>query len=274
MKKYFKILGIILMSAAVLFAAAFAVFPLPGQVPVLMYHFVGTHRQTLISKNYVEAKSLGKQMEFLKRFGYHVISIEELYEIRTGRRKPRGREVAITFDDGNVSFAAEALPVFKKYEYPVMLFLVTEPLKHEAHGSMSVGAVKELLKNPWISIGGHTRTHPILSELSESQLQDEIANSKIELEQIFGRPVSYLAYPSGDFNASIRKMTQEAGYRLAFTTSPKKLKTSDIGPFAMTRVKISGSADNPVVFWFKISGIYEAFKLLRHQSKDVPPAVK
>ncbi len=268
MKRFLKITGVSAGLLALAGTAAFAVFPLPGHVPVLMYHFIGSREDALASKNYVESGSFRKQMEFLKRFGYRVISMDELYEIKTGRRKPRGREMAMTFDDGNVTFATRAFPILKNYKYPVMLFLITEPLKHETGGSMSLSAVKELLKDPWVSIGSHTRTHPILSELNEDQMRDEIINAKIELEQIFGRPVFYLAYPSGDFNPLIGKITGEAGYRLAFTTSPKKLKTSEIGPFAMLRVKISRSSDNPVVFWFKISGIYETFKLKFHRRKN------
>lgn len=268
MKRFLKITGVLFGLLALACGAAFAVFPLPGQVPVLMYHFVGSREDALASKNYVEPQSLKRQMKFLKKFGYHVISIDELYEIKTGRRKPRGREIAITFDDGNISFASGAFPILKSYEYPVMLFLITEALKNETGGSMSVSAVKELLKNPWIHVGSHTRTHPRLSELNESQIRDEIMNSKTELEQMFARPVLSLAYPSGDFNGLIGKIAEEAGYRLAFTTSPKKLKTSEIGPFSMLRVKISRSSDHPVVFWFKISGIYETFKLAFHRRKN------
>lgn len=268
MKRFLKITGVALGLLALAGGAAFAVFPLPGHVPVLMYHFVGSHEDALASKNYVEPRSLERQMKFLKRFGYRMISIDELYEIKAGLRKPRGREIAITFDDGNVSFASGAFPILKKYKYPVMLFLISEALKNETNGSMSVDAVKEFLKNPWIHAGSHTRTHPMLSELGESQMRDEIMNSKTELEQMFGRPFLYLAYPSGDFNALIGKITEEAGYRLAFTTSPKKLKASEIGPFSMLRVKISRSSDNPVVFWFKMSGIYETFKLAFHRRKN------
>ncbi len=267
MKRFLKITGIFLGLLALAATAAFAIFPLPGQVPVLMYHFLGSREDAIASKNYVQPESFRKQMEFLKRFGYHVISMDELYEIKMGRRKPRGREIVMTFDDGNVTFATQAFPILQNYEYPVMLFVITEPLKHETEGSMSVPTVQELLKNPWISIGSHTRTHPILSELNETQIRDEIANAKIELEQIFGRPVLYLAYPRGNFNSLIGKIAEEAGYRLAFTTSPKKLKSSEIGPFAMLRVKISRTSDNPVLFWFKISGIYEALKLKFHQMK-------
>lgn len=268
MKRFLKITGGLICFPVLLFGTAFVILPLPGQVPVLMYHFLGARKDTLVSKNFVEPESFRKQMEFLKRFGYRVISIDELYEIKAGRRKPRGREIAITFDDGNVTFATEAFPILKNYEYPVMLFLVTEALKHETQGSMSAGTVKELAKHKWISIGAHTRTHPILSELTESQIRDEIANSKIELEQVFGIPIFYMAYPGGAFNPQIGKIAQEAGYRLAFTTSPKKLKTSEIGPFAMTRVKISRVADNPIAFWVKISGIYEAFKLGLHRNRN------
>ena len=56
----------------------------------------------------------------------------------------------------------------------------------------------------FITIGAHTRTHPILSRLTREKMEDEIIGGKHDLEKIIGRPVTQFAYPNGrwaDINA-------------------------------------------------------------------------
>lgn len=237
------------------------VFPLPGQIPVLMYHFVGSRQDAAEQKNFVSRESFAAQMAFLKRFGYRPISLEEYFEIKTGLRKPRGREVVITFDDGNYTFESEALPILRPYQFPVTVFLVSESVKHGQYGSMTEPVIREMLeRNPFVGIGSHSKTHPFLSRISPEQLEDELSGSRKDLEAMFGRPVRFLAYPSGDLNDAVLEAARRAGYDLAFTTSAKKLKALPEGPFSLTRVKISRTSDLPPAFWFKLSGLYGAYK--------------
>lgn len=48
-----------------------------------------------------------------------------------------------------------------------------------------------------ITIGSHTRTHPLLTMLTDAQLQDEIVGSKQVLETGLDRPVELFCYPNG-----------------------------------------------------------------------------
>lgn len=246
----------------------FYTLPLPGQIPVLMYHFIGSREQAAEHKNYVSRKSFAAQMKFLARHGYRVISLEEYYQIKSGQQKPRGKEIVITFDDGNYSFAEDAVPALEKYKFPVTVFLVSKNLKEGLHGSMSIDTVKGLLSREWISIGSHSRTHPDLAKLTEDEIREELYGARQELEKIFERPVPDLAYPSGSIDERVIKIAQEAGCRQAFTTSQKKLKGLAEGPFASTRSKIDRSSDWPFVFWLHVSGIYSSVKNLRRHLKQ------
>ena len=260
MKRWFKVIALVALVAVLISGAAFAVLPLPVTVPVLMYHFIGSEDDAAASTLFVSRESFRRQMDFLARSGFHVISLDQFYAIKTGQRKPRGKEVVITFDDGSTSFEKEAFPILKPHAFPVTLFLISEHVKDASGGSMSRESIQSLLKNPWIGIGGHTKTHPALSKLREEWIADELTGSKKDLEAMFGVPVSYLAYPGGDFDGLVMEVAKKSGYRYAFTTSPKKLKKHKEGPYCLTRIKISQVADNPVVFWFQVSGIYQFFK--------------
>lgn len=269
MKRFFLSLIGFLLFLAVVLAAAFVFLPLPGTVPVLMYHFVGTEAQAAESKNYVSRTSFANHLDFLRRFGYRVLTLEEYYGIKTGKRRPRGREVLITFDDGNYSFEKEAFPILEFFDFPAAVFLVSESMKHETNGSMTAETVKKLLATGRIAVGAHSKTHPLLTRIDDQELKDELAGSKEDLEKMLEVPIRDLAYPNGDVDQRVREASRQAGYRLAFTTSYKNLGNLDEGLHSLTRVKISRSADNPVVFWVKVSGIYDLAKSLRHQIKRV-----
>ncbi len=265
-----KRISIILSAAAAVvmacFLAAFFILPLPGQVPVLMYHFIGSEQAAAENKNVVTVKTLEKQMSFLKWAGYRVISLGELESTLKGLRKPKGREIAITFDDGHISFKEDAFPVLKKYKFPVTLFIVSDQVSYPDPDRMSQTVVLDLLGNSWVDVQSHTKTHRVLSEAADAQIKEELVESKKTLEGLFNRPVDYLAYPTGNIDQRSVDQAQEAGYHLAFITSYKKLKGLAEGPYTMHREKISRTSDNLFEFWFKISGIYRAFKYQRHRA--------
>lgn len=239
------------------------VLPLPGTIPVLMYHFVGSEEDALSGKNYVSREGFARQMQFIQWFGYKPISLQELYEIKTGKKKPERRQIVITFDDGNQSFATDAYPILKPYAYPVTQFVISESIKQGTYDAMSESLIKSLLKEEWFSIQSHTRTHPFLSELNEEQMFKELRGSKEDLEKMFKVPMDFVAYPSGDFDERVLAAAEKAGYKMGFTTNYKRHYGKPEMLFNLGRVKMSRSADNPVVFLVKLSGLYQWFKKKR-----------
>jgi len=257
-KKILRIFTVVFAAAAALVAVCFAVLPLPGTIPVLMYHFIDTPERAAQEKNVVSRESFERQVWFLSYFGYRVLSMQDYEDIRAGRRKAHGREVLLTFDDGNYTVPEQAIPVLKPYEMPVTLFLISEAVKDGRYGSIKEDTVLELAKYPWITMASHSRTHPILSELADEQIRDELEGSKKYFETLLNRPVDYFAYPSGNLDARVLRLAQSVGYKLAFTTSAKKLKGLPETDFSITRVKISRTSDSLPLFWIKVSGIYES----------------
>jgi len=70
-------------------------------------------------------------------------------------------------------------------------------------------------------VGGHTRTHPILSHVDFAQLQDEIVGCKEQIERNIGIPVRHFAYPNGyreDYTLVAVEAVVRAGYQAAVTT--------------------------------------------------------
>ncbi len=263
-----RLLRRLLVCLAGLFLTAALLFftlPLPGQIPVLMYHFIGSRQDAQASGNFVSLETFEKQMLFLKRFGYRVISLEQFDEIRAGKRKPQGREIVLTFDDGNPSVFKLAWPIMKNYGFPSTQFMISEGLKNGTRGSVALNDIRDIRTEPLLTWGAHSRTHPFLSQVPDSDLESEIAGAKFDLEEQLGFPVHYFAYPFGDFDRRAVRAAEKAGYRLAFTTSPKKLNSIGRRNYSLTRIKISENSKNLFIFWFKLTGFYESYKLWRER---------
>ena len=81
--------------------------------------------------------------------------------------------------------------------------------------------LRELARDPLVTIGAHTVTHPILSRMGEEAAAREIRESKQTLERELGLPVTAFSYPNGlreDFTEHCRRVVADAGYRIAFST--------------------------------------------------------
>ena len=235
-------------------AVLFYLLPPKGYVPILMYHFVVPESQVGSSSLDVSVDDFRKQMWFLKTFGYRRVNLDELYEIKIGRSRPRGREVVVTFDDGNETYLQYALPIMERYHIQSVNFLIWNYLKQKDHGSMNLEDVKRISNHPLVTLGSHTLTHPNLVEINRESARREVFESKENLEKALGKPIYYFSYPAGFCDPETIKLVEEAGYRLAFTTSRKHLNGQPETPYSLIRIKVS-PRQNLLVFWANISGL-------------------
>ena len=84
---------------------------------------------------------------------------------------------------------------------------------------LTVAQAREMVRGG-MTIGGHTRTHPILARLSREQQRDELCGGKAWLEEAVGCQVTTLAYPVGSpdaFNEATRGEARRAGFRACFS---------------------------------------------------------
>jgi peptidoglycan/xylan/chitin deacetylase (PgdA/CDA1 family) len=87
--------------------------------------------------------------------------------------------------------------------------------------ALTVEELQEIDKTPYVNIECHTVTHPILSRCTDEKSAFEIVESKRILEQWLGRKVTHFAYPNGNYSEREVRILKEAGYDIAFSTSPK-----------------------------------------------------
>ena len=99
-------------------------------------------------------------------------------------------------------------------------------------------------------IGSHTVTHPLLPQLGPDDLEDELAQSRRQLQAWSGQPIHGIGYPNGDHSALVVKIAQQVGYHYGCQTQSGSNRPNT-PPFQLFRYDItpqktmyaSGSAD-------------------------------
>lgn len=94
--------------------------------------------------------------------------------------------------------------------------------------AMTVEQIKEISNSKYVTIGGHTHTHPILTNCRKEQLVDELSVSKQKLESWTEKEVSYFAYPNGNFGKREMQALRDLDYRLAFSSEPRLITVDEL----------------------------------------------
>lgn len=95
--------------------------------------------------------------------------------------------------------------------------------KVSKYEGMTYKQLSEVGKNNLLEVGGHTKTHPYLIQLSKDIQMHEISDSKIILTELTGKPIRYFAYPGGEYNKETAELVKAAGYEASFAIIPQKL---------------------------------------------------
>lgn len=102
-----------------------------------------------------------------------------------------------------------------------------------------------------MTIGSHTHSHSVLSQLGPGQQFEELTKSRVILKEQLGVEADLLAYPVGgrqNFNDETRRIARDVGYRAAFSfygginrrgnTSPYDIKRVFMGPQSLRRFQV------------------------------------
>jgi peptidoglycan/xylan/chitin deacetylase (PgdA/CDA1 family) len=218
--------------------------PVTVRVPILMYHYISRNPRwpadPIRTGLSVLPRQLASQLMYLQRAGYTTITLDNFVAALHGEGSLPKQPVILTFDDGYEDFYTNAYPLLQQYNAQATIYIITE--KIGAPGYMSLGQLRELAASPLITIGAHTRTHPMLATLKPAQSWDELAGSKIDLEQALGVPVHHLAYPAGNYSPLILQQARDIGFATAVTTQEGLLQRDD-QLLTLRRVRVNGGAD-------------------------------
>jgi len=193
-------------------------------IPILCYH---RFDDTCSSTYAVTPTAFEDQMEYLRRNGFHSISLKTLSDYVSGSLDALPpRPVVITIDDGWKSAYTKAAPILKEKGFTATFFVYTYFIS-SCRNSLSWDDLKVLLKDGF-EVGSHTKSHPNFLLLRKrldpdeyrKRVLEELKDSRKLLEEKLKTSVSLFSYPYGLYDSHLENEIRECGYKVAVTTNP------------------------------------------------------
>jgi peptidoglycan/xylan/chitin deacetylase (PgdA/CDA1 family) len=194
---------------------------------VLIYHAVHADeaqwkKQDAADRWYaVTAKRFEAQMEYLSK-RYSTLLLAEFLS-----RGPQANSRILTFDDGHESNFSVAFPILRRFGLRAEFFVTVSRIGgpgymswEQLHGLLDVG----------MSVQSHGLHHRPLTGLSDSELAQELRDSKELLESRLRRPVQYFSAPGGFVDNRVYAAALNAGYRAVCNSEPGLARAGKIVP--------------------------------------------
>ncbi len=244
------------------------------EIVILMYHRVNNRIDQAIA---VKEERFGWQMEYLKKKGYIVLSMDEAYQKIKDKNIDK-KYIVLTFDDGYEDFYEKAYPILMKYNYPVILYLVPGYIETDKVFTwdqdptqsklLNWEQIKELKGEPFINFGSHTLNHYDVKTLDITTLRNELEESKKILEEKLETKIIHFAYPKGIYDESTEKILKEF-YETGVLIYQGVTINNRIEPenyFRLKRMPIYRS-DNRFMFIARLKGFTRLEEIVRKKFK-------
>jgi peptidoglycan/xylan/chitin deacetylase (PgdA/CDA1 family) len=204
--------------------------PYKGPVPILEYHVLGHPPEGApYPELYVGRTDFEKQMDWLEKAGYEAVTLEQVQEAWYHEGTLPPKPVVLSFDDGYRPQFTFALPTLNKHGWAGVLNL-------KAAGSeLYESNVKAMIAAGW-ELAAHTIHHLDLTELGSAELKEEVTGSRKILQEEFEVPVNNFCYPAGQFDETVVKAVEAAGYTGATTEISGFAEKGK--PFELARLEI------------------------------------
>jgi peptidoglycan/xylan/chitin deacetylase (PgdA/CDA1 family) len=196
----------------------------------------------------ISTEAFRQQLDALDEHGYTVVPLEDVVDFVAGRRATLpARSAVITVDDGWRSTKSEIARELAKREQPFTAFIYARVIDRHFHHPYNLAwdDVAELAKQG-VDVESHTHSHPFLPRARHAEMNDdayaewldkELRDSRERIAEHSRRPVKFLAYPFGEYDAGVIAAAKAAGYSAAVTVTPGVVtRLSD--PFALKRYLI------------------------------------
>jgi peptidoglycan/xylan/chitin deacetylase (PgdA/CDA1 family) len=122
--------------------------------------------------------------------------------------------VRITFDDGNASDAAIALPQLRERNLTATFFVIAERL--DQPGSLSSAGARRLVDGG-MQVGSHGMAHRPWRSVDDSGLHRELVDAAEVIAAATGQPVKAVACPFGDYDRRVLGAIRRCGFDRVYT---------------------------------------------------------
>ena len=209
---------------------------------VLMYHEIGTLDRAPLDSSpgylryVVTRKEFAQQLGTIRASGLRGCSLGEMLSDQSHEAA-----IVLSFDDGCATDLLEAAPLLQDAKFNATFFVVADLVGRS--GYLSKAGVQELAARGF-EIGSHGRSHRFLTQLSQPDLEDELAGSKHELEAMTGGVIEHLSCPGGRWNRMVAESATRLGYRSVSTSRvARNGPNTDLTRLARIAVRRGASPD-------------------------------
>ncbi|HHX81948.1 MAG TPA: polysaccharide deacetylase family protein [Pseudomonadaceae bacterium] len=188
----------------------------PGQAVILQYHHVSTQTPPSTS---LSLEDFSTHMHYLKDNGFTVLPLEDVvHALRDGTSLP-DRSAVITFDDAYVSVYEAALPLLRELGFPFTVFIPAGLISSNDRLYATWDQLRTMAE-AGATLANHTMTHPYMLERLSGEdeaawlerLRKEIVDAEAVIEAETGQSHRLLAYPYGEYDPAIQRLTEELGF--------------------------------------------------------------
>ena len=258
--------------------------------------FVQRNKVTFLLFHDMGKQDAGRNFSWLKKH-YNLIGLNDYLDAVANGGSLPAKAAVITFDDGHAG-NYELLPIIERMQIPITIFLCSgiigtnrhfwfkhsdeiTPIRQQLKSLSEEERLEQLIKfgfnkfqqysdrhalskeeilkmAPWVDFQSHTCFHPILPSCDDLTAEDEIVNSKSQLEKDYGFKIRSLSYPNGDYSSREIEIARKAGYECGVTVDVGyNDKKSDLFKLKRLSVNDAKSLDELIV---KASGCYALLK--------------
>jgi len=191
-----------------------------ADVPILMYHYISAAPPAQDRIRYglsVPPETFDAQLKLLHDSGFTTISLHDLYEyLAQGQALPI-KPIILTFDDGYVDNYTNAFPILQKYGMVGTFFVLTGPADEGNPAYLTWDMITQM-SQAGMDIQLHSRDHLDMRNRSFDWLVFQIIGGRQSIEGHTGKPVIFIAYPSGKYDAVVERFLRSNGFWAAVTT--------------------------------------------------------
>ncbi len=196
-------------------------------VAILAYHKIGEPcpggRKSWF---YVPQRTFVDHLHLIRESGWAVMGLPEFLRGLTDAETFPERAALLTFDDGYRSVREVAIPVLRRFGYPAVMFVPTDYIGGDNTFDEGIEAQEPIcdwndlqeLAQAGVAIQSHGASHKRFSELTLTEIEQELLRSKALLENNVGSSVEIMAFPYGDHGTNWRNIEQvleKVGYQAA-----------------------------------------------------------
>ncbi|WP_298437608.1 polysaccharide deacetylase family protein [Geobacter sp.] len=201
-------------------------------VPILLYHRLGP---TVADGMTIKTTVFEEHLKYLKENGYHVIPLRQVVDFYLKKGPaPAPKSVVIVEDDAHKSVYSDMLPLVKKYNVPVTVFVYPSAISN-ARYALTWDQIRALKKTGLFDFQSHTFWHPNFKKdrkrLKPAEFEKfvdmQLKKSKAKIEKELGGKVDLLAWPFGIYDDYLLKKAAEAGYVATFTIERRHVTPSE-----------------------------------------------